>query len=388
MKLNKLKLLLLAALGFSPIATMVSCSNNSEIKLSLIKPTSMNETNLNEYKNKLETQMNDYLKNNGHLDMKFKITLVDAGSDSYNVVVDSLTKGESDLGFISVGSIIGNEKEIENEVNSNVIQTYTKQFNGDILNAFYTNNGENLQQAAKNEQVVFDKIRWSEKWNEPKPGNQWDGSLYQAFYNDNNVSYQRGLIAIVADKSTTAEIVKAWNDKNLNKFISYGLGIGKPDSGSKYILPEALMKKHFNSEKKQFESLEDLKIKNPNKIHENVKLSKASEEKNKDIHIFFDNEGSYSWTHFKDKIKFAYATNPATRQGETISFLTLTDPLPFNIGLLSKRITDNQYKIIYDALKNTLSGNEVSWGKNVGFSDFGKSNIETVLNTIKNSLGE
>ncbi|MHA3838642.1 ABC transporter thiamine pyrophosphate-binding lipoprotein p37/Cypl [Mycoplasma sp. VS1572C] len=398
--MNKIKKALLFVAGITTtllpvVASQCESNNTKEIKMDLIIPYAIsgNQSKINELQAKVESTMNKALKDKG---AKFEVKINMVNSDHYDDVAARIAKGTTDLGFLSTGSLY-NQNDYVDKFGPNVIQTYQSKYKGEIKGARFNNSSNQLQEIAKNEQAVFDKIPWSAQWNDATTGNGWNGSSYTNFYQNylsteinDVVSYQRGLIAVVADDETTTKIKQAWESKNLNEFLSYGLGIGKPSSGSKYQLPEALMKKQFNTaEKQQFKSLADIKSKEEyNDKITKVSLTKASDEKYKNIHIFFDNEASYSYTtEYNDKAKYYYAVNEKVRPNEKITFLTVTEPLPYNIGVTSKKVTKEQLYMISQVL-NSLVNNDELYGRNVGFVAYSVEDMQSVENEIKQTLGE
>ncbi|MFV8470247.1 ABC transporter thiamine pyrophosphate-binding lipoprotein p37/Cypl [Mycoplasma sp. SK928A] len=399
--MNKFKTLLMgAALSTTCLPIIASQCNSQdqevkELKLDLITPWELvdNTDGIANLKNSIETRMNQYLsaKNAG-----FTVKVKMVNDDKYQTVAQNITKGETDLGFISSGSILS-EKNYLTNFNPNIIQTWTSKFAGDIKDATFTTSAIQLEKIAQNEQAKFDLIPWSKKWNDTNDGNGWNGSAYTKFYqdyssiaSDNIVSYQRGLIAIIADDALTAKIKQAWSNKNLAELISYGIGMGKPSSGSKYILPEALMKKQFNSaDKKQFISFADLQTKNEyqDKLVR-AKLTEASDAKNKSLHIFFDNEGGYSFTHFKESKQYAYAVDQSIRPNEKITFLSVTDPLPYNVGIAAKKVGDKQLKLVTEALNDLASGTNPIYGRNIGFVSYSDDTLQNFKNKIDKVIGE
>ncbi|SJZ59509.1 ABC transporter thiamine pyrophosphate-binding lipoprotein p37/Cypl [Mycoplasmopsis verecunda] len=364
---------------------------NKVIKIQMLTPWSVgnDETKITKLKTDIQTSMNNYLQSkNANISVDIKMV----SSDDYQIISENIAKGESDLGFVSSGSLVSVNTP-DNEFNANIIQTLTSRFLGDVKDANYGTDGMQLQQIAQAEQEAFNKIPWSAQWNDAENGNGWNGSSYTKFYADYNstdsknlVGYQRGLVAIVANDEVTQKIIQAWNNKNLAEFVSYGLGIGKPSSGSKYFLPEALMKKQFNTAQNvQLKSFADLSEKYSGKLVQ-AKFTEASDEKNKNIHIFFDNEASYSYTKYKDSKAYAYAINPTIRPEEKITFLTVTDPLPFNIGILSKNVNSEQISLIIQALDNLNT--ESIYGRNVGFFGYENSTFADFKTKLKQTLGE
>ncbi|MEA4134694.1 PhnD/SsuA/transferrin family substrate-binding protein [Mycoplasma sp. 2704] len=353
--------------------------------LSLIKPYGIE--NADTYKTELNNLFNSEIQK---IDKSIKLNIKLVEDDSYNVAKDELLKGETDLAFINSGTLLSKKDEFISENLSVALQTLTKQFKGDIKDATYSkDSGASLMTIAASENMYFKQKDWGNGWNQPE--GEWAESYYPRFYSDELVPYQRGLIAIVATRTMADEIIKAWKTKDLEKFVSYGIGIGKSSSGSKYLLPEALFAKNFNTEtNKPFVSLDQLRVTYSDKIKQ-AKLTEASTQAHANIHIFFDNEGSYSYTKYKDSKKFSYKVNPEVRPGEgdqqqDIYFLTVTDPLPYNVGVYSSRVSDKAKKAINSVFKSLSEQNKDIWGPKNGF--YGYKSIDNEQTEYWNKLSE
>ncbi|RIV16877.1 ABC transporter thiamine pyrophosphate-binding lipoprotein p37/Cypl [Mycoplasmopsis gallopavonis] len=369
-KKNKLikKLINLASLSTLTIGgagiVLSSCVDTkketvAKVKLQLAAPYA----DADQIKTNLTKYLNDYLKVNK---VQAEVELIFRDTDDYLNVKDSLLKGEIDFGFVSSGSAYKYQASMKQNGIKPLIQTTTRQFQGDITNSFYAQADEgnlnSLEQAARSEEELFNSKPRS-NWNsEGQLGMNWNGSVYNDFYTNNQVDYQRGLVVVVANEEDTAKIEKAWKAKDLTTFVSFGLGIGKESSGSKYLLPQALFKKHFGS---QFISFADLKAKKANILES--KLKSMNDPKTANIHIFMENEGFYAWS--KVKSDDAYTPNATVRNGQKISFLTLTDPLPYNVGLFSKNVKPEIAKAIANAFAH-LTPEQNKWGEQQGFAGY------------------
>ncbi|QCZ36702.1 ABC transporter thiamine pyrophosphate-binding lipoprotein p37/Cypl [Mycoplasma nasistruthionis] len=345
-------------------------------------------------KTTLQQQLNNKLV---ELKSKAKVEIKFTNDTDYATLKENLNKQEADFAFISSGSIYDgrNQKQDLDKLNLK-LQSLTRKLKGSDPEAKYQENNNPLFASASNQETYFKAIPWSEQWNDKANGNGWNGAIYTNFYEMNNyVPYQRGLIAIVANEQMTQDIIQAWNNKDLASFIKFGIGIGKSDSGSKYLLPQALFKKHFNKAGQEFLSFDEIRTntkKYPQATLKQAKFTESQLEKNNDLHIFFANEGEYTWTKFKDSKQYAFAVNNSNpgRTGQKITFLTVTDVLPYNIGVFSKNVSDKHANDISEALIKLASENKDPWGPSVGFNSYKIINDSKTefWDVVKNTLGE
>ncbi|WP_426461130.1 ABC transporter thiamine pyrophosphate-binding lipoprotein p37/Cypl [Mycoplasma hafezii] len=351
---------LLGAISVCATPMVALSCNDTNSKTEYILQLQAPYGNPEQIKQELTQYLNNFLAQKGS-NKTVKINFVDG--DDYSQVKDSLDKNEIDFGMVSSGSIAQYKTDVQNKKLHIVMQTLTKQFEGEQANAWYKNDqGIELQNIATKEQELYDKYPRNQ-WNNENNPLGWNGSIYQAFYNDNLVNHQRGLFVIVATPTITEQIRKAWNEKDLKKFISFGLGVGSIKSGSKYLLPQALMQKQFGE---QFKSFRDLTAKYPNNIS-NTEIKKLNDVKTENIHIFMANEGFYAYSKVKEPDKY---TPTGYREGQKLSFLTLTDPLPYNVGIASDKMDLADAKIIVDAFSKLAQENKDPWGPLHGFNGY------------------
>ncbi|VEU71026.1 ABC transporter thiamine pyrophosphate-binding lipoprotein p37/Cypl [Mycoplasmopsis glycophila] len=384
-KIKFLSLLSLTSLGaVTPMFFASACNNKQEeakiIRMHLGDPYSKQDV----IKANLENHFNSYLKSQ---DLNYKVAIEFTEDDNYATVKEKILKKEIDLGFVSAGSTYHSKEEMSISGIYPLVQTYTRKFAGEIKNAGYVDGSatDPLRVSAANEEAIF-KSKPRQDWNnEGDLGMDFDGAIYRKVYDaeDALVPYQRGLFVIVATPDMTQEIVKAWNEKDLTSFVSYGLGIGSADSGSKYLLPEALMKKHFG---KQFLSFKDLQAKYSEKVIK-TKTKKANDQKNENIHIFMDNEGFYGYS--KVESNDPYTPSAETRPGQEISFLTVTEKLPYNVALVnSKTIPTDVAKALGQAFVELQKGDN-SWGATQGFNSYAviENPEDAYWKVLKETLG-
>ncbi|WAM08759.1 p37/Cypl family ABC transporter substrate-binding protein [Mycoplasmopsis cynos] len=213
------KLLFSCALLAPLIVASRSFSQGSEAKIVNIKlGNSLKDKNKQQ---EFEAEVNKLLKQRGS---KFSVKFsFDGDTDAYQTNKDDILKGSQDLVFVSAGQVYANKKDIELSKIDLGIQTKTKAFKGSLNHNMdkYINGREEdpLRVLANEQEKLFKKFPRSE-WNDK---NEFSNGVYKAFYNDELTPYQRGLIVIVANENDTNGIIKAWNEKNLNEFINYGL---------------------------------------------------------------------------------------------------------------------------------------------------------------------
>jgi len=119
---------------------------------------------------------------------------------------------------------------------------------------------------------------------------------------------------------------------------------GSSSSGSKYLLQEALFKKHFNLKGNEFKSfLEDKQGNEVKYIKGKIKnIGKGAFSK---YHIVFDDLGSFAYTHSKGS-----AIYKLDDKNSKIEFLTVTEPLKYNIFATSSNIPKELREIIANAM--------------------------------------
>lgn len=332
-------------------------SNAEVMNISLISPWMEDEDKPEKIRLELENKLQEIIGEK----VKIKVTYA---SDDYLVNLQNISKGVIDLTFISHSSYenyINQDKTKANKIKP-LIQTLTKSFKYDNEKFSYVDGTKNdkIITNAKLQSNLFNQEKYSE-WNYP-----WNGSIYELFYDDKLVDFQRGIIWISGTDEVRNEIVNAWNNKDWNKFRSFGIVHGSADSGSKYLLPEKLLKQHFNLKNNSFVSLA-YEITNYSNYFLNGKTKDML--KNNSFHICFDNEGSYSWT--KNTIDNISKYTPM--ENEKMEILALTDPLQYNIAVVNnKKVNEEIQEIITNAFIQLYSSNNDNWGPTVGFYGYTK----------------
>ncbi|WP_322935617.1 hypothetical protein RRG37_01170 [Mycoplasmopsis felis] len=370
MLLKKILNSLFLSLPLISVVSLTSCKKETEtklLKINMLAPYILGEfNNETDFKLELEKRLNNEIQ---QLGSDFKVQINFKGDDdSYETNSIDILKGNVDFAFISSGYLINNKDRIKKNNLKVGIQTLSKQFKGDIeydfknkdnqINQYQDGINDDLRKIAQKENELFHlypRSTWEEK-------NKWNGSIYTEFYTNKNVPYQRGVMVILGSEEERNLIKKAWEDKNLEEFLKYGLVVGKPSSGSKYILPEALFKKHFGN---KFISFADLITKGLIKQGEFKQMNTPNYI---DSRIFFDNEGSYSYTKYKpnsDRYELS-----SERSNQKIEYFITTEVLPYNVGLFSNRIPDRIIRIFGLAMQNLRKNNQDIWGSQHGFNDY------------------
>ncbi|WAM10199.1 hypothetical protein ONA24_02885 [Mycoplasmopsis cynos] len=131
-----------------------------------------------------------------------------------------------------------------------------------------------------------------------------------------------------------------------------------------------MLKKQFAD---KFTSLLELSTnKNYQDKIKETKWSKMNDESFKDIKIFFDNEGVYAYSKFKPGKFDPYTINSSKRNGQKITFLTVTDVLPYNIGLYnSAKIIKEEIKKIAEVFESLAKNGKDPYRSLNGFNGYG-----------------
>lgn len=362
----------------------LSCSNN-QTNQKLLKINFGSGLNTQQIQN-FEAEINNLIIAKGG-DFTIKISS-EGDINDYNKNLDDLIKNKQDIVFVSSGKLLAKKSDLQNNNINLGIQTYTKMFKGSNNNSeTYLNGLDNdpLRSLAQKQQTIFDKIPRSQ-WDDQNNGNNYANYLYNNFYTNNLTNYYRGMIYIVANEQDTKEIIEAWNNKDLTKFLSYGyVHSNDKESGSKYILPQALLKKHFGT---KFTSFLELINQNANYKLDSKPLANIYKSSLNNQKIFFDAEGVYSWTKYKQG-NDPFTINNQTRPGHKFTFLTVTDALLYNIAIYKNHIPSAKIKILAEVLKELAQTNQDIWGPMRGFYSYKYINdVNKEVWEILNNIGK
>ncbi|MGX9339248.1 ABC transporter thiamine pyrophosphate-binding lipoprotein p37/Cypl [Mycoplasma sp. 1890] len=292
-------------------------------------------------------------------DATIKVRYVSANNDIASIV----RKKTSNVAIITTPLFIRNNDQ--NIIP--ILQTMTRAFKFDKnFNDSYSDgsNTDKLRIIAAKLQKLFNKKSYT-AWTDEEYS--WNGNIYEYFYAKNNelVEYYRGIIMIQGTNEEREQIKKAWDNKDWNTFRNFGIVTGKESSGSKYILQEALFKKHFNLENNKFNSFAEDKIKNIEKYTQGEAKNIANGSLKK-YHIVFDEMASFAYRNNK-RGKFYTPDDENVK----IEFLTATDPLKYNVVVVNKDdFNTEQINYLKNIIIDLWRKNEDDYGPTVGFNGY------------------
>lgn len=244
------------------------------------------------------------------------------------------------------------------------MRTLTNAFKNNLSSAGYSEGEDNyLIKQAKNQNEIFNSHNGYANW----PSKDYINSTYEWCYEPNKtVGWQRGSIWIMGTDEELAKIKEAWNTRNYEEFRKFGIIMGKEDSGSKYLLPQALFRKQFNKYFANSSFSEELNNAQLSSYY--TKSLKAKDMgKQKSYKIAFDNEMAFAYTKSDGK---KYVVNQKENPGAKLEILTVTDAIPYNIGVASKNIKQDILNAILDGFKETVKLNKNFVGVANGFNDY------------------
>ncbi|WP_406617501.1 ABC transporter thiamine pyrophosphate-binding lipoprotein p37/Cypl [Mycoplasmopsis adleri] len=244
------------------------------------------------------------------------------------------------------------------------MRTLTNAFKNNLSSAGYSEGEDNyLIKQAKNQNEIFNSHNGYANW----PSKDYINSTYEWCYEPNKtVGWQRGSIWIMGTDEELAKIKEAWNTRNYEEFRKFGIIMGKEDSGSKYLLPQALFRKQFNKYFANSSFSEELNNAQLSSYY--TKSLKAKDMgKQKSYKIAFDNEMAFAYTKSDGK---KYVVNQKENPGAKLEILTVTDAIPYNIGVASKNIKQDILNAILDGFKETVKLNKNFVGVAYGFNDY------------------
>ncbi|MGX9358208.1 ABC transporter thiamine pyrophosphate-binding lipoprotein p37/Cypl [Mycoplasma sp. 128] len=300
-------------------------------------------------------------------DVKFKVSQGEVGIDDLKA-----NKANADI-FVASYAKFADSLSDKSNIDTNTLpvvgQTATWKFSWTIGDntARYTDGSESdpLRIQAENEnqiQLANSDLGEYYTWDANNPKYKWNGSVYNIFYDKSKTDftfYYRGAILMSGDDAQLKAIKDAWDTKDFNKFMSYGLVVGKTKSAGKYRFQVALLAKHFGKTTEEVNKT-ILTLKENNK----VKQGDASDLLGKNgFNIAFDDEGSFNWTK-SDGSKF----KPSDANAK-IRVLTLTEAAPYDIILGRKNLNPVQAKLITKAL-SSIKGEENTLGVFTGYNYF------------------
>ncbi|TPE57192.1 alkylphosphonate ABC transporter substrate-binidng protein [[Mycoplasma] falconis] len=361
---SKIFLTLTSLIPVSFLPVIISCQQNEkEITFAVNKPW-YGDTKA-DFFNKVIENFNSSIDNDkDKLELK-KVNYLLENIDTAN----NLIKGASNIATLT--SLMFNQNS-SNLVP--IVQTMTKAFKFDKdINVYYKNGlqEDGLRKIANKVQEMFD-IKPYIEWNNEQM--QWNGSIYQYFYDENNelVDFYRGIIMLQGNQETIDQIKKAWDEKDWNTFRNFGIVIGKQDSASKYILPELLFKKHFNLANNKFNGFKLDQIENSSKYITGKPRDIGRGALSK-FHIVFDDLGSFAYTkNYRkqgDQIIINNYYTPEDKDAK-IHFLTATEPMKYNVFATLKSFNQNSRIKLANSIVNVWRNGQDDYGYRVGFNGY------------------
>lgn len=388
--------------GFLSFLTLVSCSTNSasnsfawDTKVNIGADSSWTRSkdpsdnristflsNLSNEFNKLKNQ-NPQTKNLANVTFEFQDI-----SDSRTAITQLLAADNSersiDFAFADATSTIEIDKQNQLQ---NALQTTTWAFATDLEPKSYSDGSSNdyLVKQAQELSYLFNQTPFNQ-WQNTKNGPQkWDGVAYRFLYDKNKtqVPFYRGMIMIAGDSKTLKAIKKYWNDRDFEQWEKFGIIHGKESSGGRWKLEANLIQQHFaNYFKNKQKTLSEEKIEKPQYFLQESPQS-ISIGQNQKFKIAFDDEASFAWTPNEGDGSRFTPKNP----NEKIEILTLTNPLPYDIGSFRGDFNKLQRDLISQALINLSLNNKDTFGESVGYNGYQKISDSSIFrNMFKNSL--
>ncbi|NQZ65646.1 MAG: hypothetical protein HRT99_00320 [Mycoplasmatales bacterium] len=341
----------------SSFAFIVSCSANQESSnwdknVSINLKTTQLNFDKGAFKIALENEINKIIDEKKIDKPHVSIDIQNNVSDDY-IIVDNVVNRKYDFGISSIASINNFSKEGDLLP---LLQTETKKFIWDKGENYYLNGKENdplYQQAILGTESLKNYQNIS--------NSEFDGSIYKKYYQNSFTPFYRGMILICGNNDELKEIRKSWDDKNWEKFLSFGIIHGNNKSGGKFILQEKLLKKHFG--KNSFETLSQEFLDNPSK-NKNGKAKDIGKDEN--YKIAFDDEGSFVWTN-KALFDKPFQT---TDQNKRIELLMVTEPIKYDVGFFRSNFNNEEGKIIAEAFINLAKNNNDTYGPKIGYYNY------------------
>ncbi|MEA4115476.1 hypothetical protein VBM87_01600 [Mycoplasma sp. 744] len=408
MKKNKLLNILGWSLSFIPFFA-VSCINfnqpknvlnknldNWDNEITIVVPQINNgflstdlETN---FLNKITDKFN-YLKNQNSLvkdlpDVRFKIELNEEKEAIFQDLISN--KNTVDLGFLSYTRFVDSL-----DTNSNI--NYDFQIVGQTLaNKFIWSNlnelssykdgsmTDNLRILAEQQNIEqFKNYGEFPSWISKDKELNFNGSVYSIFYDYNQfTSVHRSSILIAGNLQQRNKIIEAWDNKDWDKFKSFGFVVRSFDSGTGFKYPIKLLSKHFNLSLEEIEKF--FKSRNNNLVlvgsRPRDQLGKT-DSNNFTYHIAFDNEGVFNWTRAREGRYQPTGYNKDlsndynSKNNVVVRNLIFSNPAPYDVLLGRKNLNTIQKELIIETLSN-LSQEDNTFGIYTGYNKIDKIDFD------------
>ncbi|WP_338822910.1 ABC transporter thiamine pyrophosphate-binding lipoprotein p37/Cypl [Mycoplasmopsis felifaucium] len=360
-KSNIFKMFSTIALGAAPFVG-ISCQSTAEQKEETIEirmPQDAMSYSDKVAQEAMEKAFNDKLMASKH---NFKIKFV-AASDNDLTTLNDVSSNDNIVAFPAVSKFYL-DKDLYLKTTNVFMRTLTNAFKNNLSSEGYSK-GENnyLIEQAKNQNEIFQSRGGYANWAKTDYVNY----IYPWCYESNKtVGWQRGAIWIMGTPEERQKIKEAWNTGNYEEFRKHGIIIGNENSGSKYLLPQALLKKQFSA------YFADKSLKTETATPETASYytsslkAKAMGSQNT-YKIAFDNEMAFAYTESK---KDNYKVNETVNPNASLEILTITDAIPYNIGVASKNIKYDKLNAIVTIFKELAQENNNPIGVAGGFNDY------------------
>ncbi|OYD26733.1 phosphonate transport system substrate-binding protein [Mycoplasma testudineum] len=332
--MNKIKRILSSMLGIGILVTSatvaISCaqevqrSDNFELstKWFVAKLGTEAITNYEKVFNEKYDQLKS--ENASKYPNAINISMKVVSNDNSDARLQNVLTGKSGMTITNVANVI-------NLNNPNITvgaQILTRAFKNDTTIKYYSDSDgpKYLSETAITETNELLKNTPFQSWDDVKQ--KWDGAKYEFLYSDPNdkINFYRGMILISGTDAIIRDIKDAWNTKNFEKFISYGIIHGKISSQGKYKLQDKLLRDHFGKGINEIPG--DLRIQDSEKLN-----LIGSDNK---YRIAFDDMYSFAWQNNSDgNVKKDIFK---TKDNEYLQVLSLTNPLLYDVLIFNNKI--------------------------------------------------
>lgn len=247
-----------------------------------------------------------------------------------------------------------------------LLQTLTHAFRFDPLPVYYQDGsfGDYLLSWARKQNALFHSMPFSQ-WKDTAFG--WNGIRYNDFYTTQLIDFYRGSIWIRGSEEKLRKIQEAWQAKDWRTFRSFGILLGEPRHNTRWKLPEALFKKHFNLPNNTFTDFLTEQMQHPD-LFRNDKAWFMASRLNQNYHIAFDDEASFAWT-LSTSQNASYYTAPPKQK---IQIFLLTDPLLYDIAVVNNSLDPLQRELIAQTFLEMAQQGIDTFGPSIGFNGYRK----------------
>ncbi|MDJ1645596.1 hypothetical protein QLQ80_00630 [Mycoplasma sp. M5725] len=324
-------------------------------------------TNFNNKINNL-IKIDSELKDIGKINFEFK-------SNNNDVIYQNIISNKENCDFAIVPYRVFKNLNLDEIDFQIAMQTATKSFSWayDDESIYGQKSFSNITNSYNEKLNLSDSF---ENW-----GNNYGykNGIYSDFYKTGTSSTYRGQIIISGDKDTLNSIKTAWNNKDLKKFINYGIIFKSKKSSGAYKLQRSLLSKHFNVDINEIENKLDsindeiVLLKNPGEF-----IGKSTEETGlkKIYHIAFTDHGVFNWTKSKNKLF-------TPKKGDKLEILSVTNPAPYSVMIARKGLNPKLVNLIKKVFAE-LKTEENVYGNFTGYAKFYQINLNTFKALLNN----